>query len=169
MKARNPESGFTLIEALIAMVILAFGLIAISNLFVVATSSNQIALNTTIATAEANETLERLTAIPFTQLVNGGGTHDPANPWTQANWAADLPGTNTTRNVINGGVFQFNARRDVPGVGRVITRWKIIDPAAGGAATKYILVRSEVQSFWGRGAVAQFTTFRTCVAQSCPF
>ncbi len=167
--SRSPEAGFTLIEALIAMVIMIFGLIAVSNLFVVATTSNQIALYTTVATAEANETLERLMAVPFTQLQSGGQTHDPANPWNPANWTSDLPSANSTRDVISGGNFQFNARRTVPGVGQVVTRWKIIDPAAGGTPTRYILVRSEVQAFFGRGATAQFTTFRACVAQSCPF
>lgn len=163
------ESGFTLVEALIAMVILIFGLIAISNLFVVAASSNQIALNTTVATAEANETLERLMAIPFTQLpANGGQAHNAADPWNNANWTADLPGPNNTRDVMIAGAMQFNARRTVPGVGLVVTRWKIVDPAAGGAPTRYILVRSEVQTTFGRGARAQFTTFRACVARSCP-
>jgi len=165
---RGAEAGFTLVEALIAIVVLVFGLIAVSNLMVVATSSNQIALYTTIAAAEASETLERLQAVPFVNLQTGGGTHDPADPWNTANWASDLPSTNANRDVIVSGTFQFNARRRVPGVGDVITRWKVIDPGAAGAQTRYILVRSEVQALFGRGAVAQFTTFRTCVATSCP-
>lgn len=166
--ARSGESGFTLVEALIAIVILVFGLIAVANLMVVATSSNQIALYTTIASAEASETLERLHAMPFVNLQAGGGTHDPVNPWNPANWTSDLPGTNASRDVLVTGTFQFNARRRVPGVGTVVTRWKVIDPGAGGAQTRYILVRSEVEALFGRGAVAQFSTFRACVALSCP-
>jgi len=164
------QAGFTLVEALIAIVILMFGLIAIANLFVVAASSNQIALNTTVAAAEANETMERLMAIPFAQLpTNAGGAHNAADPWKNANWADDLPGPNATRDVVVAGVLQFNARRWVPGIGMVITRWKFVDPGAGGVPVRYILVRSEVQTTFGRGARAQFTTFRTCVVESCPF
>jgi Tfp pilus assembly protein PilV len=172
---RRDDAGFTLIEALIAVVILEVGLIAIANLFLVATNSNQIALYTTVATAEANETLERLTAVPFVNLPTAAlspttATHDAANPWNPANWttASHFGTVNSTPDVMVSGALQFNATRNVPGVGNVITRWKIVNPGAGGAQTRYILVRSEVQALFGRGAVAQFSTFRACVAQSCP-
>jgi Tfp pilus assembly protein PilV len=174
-KTRAGEAGFTLIEALIAMLILIFGLIAVSNLFVVATTSNQIGLYTTVATSEANETLERLMAVPFANLPTvslspSTATHDPNDPWNAANWttAANFGAVNSTPDVIVSGTLRFNATRNIPGVGNVITRWKIVNPGAGGAQTRYILVRSEVQALFGRGAVAQFSTFRACVALSCP-
>jgi type II secretory pathway pseudopilin PulG len=169
------ESGFTLIEALISMIILIFGLIAVTNLFVVASSSNQIALYNTVAAAEATRVLERLKTVPFNNLPTAGlspatATHDAANPWNTANWttASDFGAVNGTGEVFVGGVVVFNATQNVPGVGNVITRWKIVNPGAGGAQTRYFLVRSEVQALFGRGAVAQFTTFRACVAQGCP-
>ena len=37
------EAGFTLIEALVAMVVLTFGLMAVTNLMLVAASSNTVA------------------------------------------------------------------------------------------------------------------------------
>ena len=40
---RSAQSGFTLIEALIATLVLSFGLISISNLMIVSTSTNYIA------------------------------------------------------------------------------------------------------------------------------
>lgn len=174
-RKRAGEAGFTLVEALIAMVILIFGLIAVSNLFVVAASSNQLALYNTVATAEANRVLERLQAIPFSNLPAGGlapgtATHDANDPWDVANWtnAGDFGAVNATPDVIVGGVLVFNATQNVPGVGTVITRWKIVDPGAAGAPTRFIMVRSEAVALFGRGATAQFSTFRACVALSCP-
>ncbi len=174
-RSRRAETGFTLVEALIAMVVLIFGLIAVANLFVVAANSNQIALYNTVATAEANRVLERLKAVPFTTLPGGGlapgtATHDAANPFNPVNWttAADFGAVNGTPDVIVGGALVFNATQFVPGVGSVISRWKIVDPGAGGAQTRFIMVRSEVVALFGRGSTAQFSTFRACVALSCP-
>lgn len=169
------EGGFTLVEALIAMVVLIFGLIAVTNLFVVAANSNQIALYNTVASAEAHRVMERLTAVPFNVLPGGGlapgtATHNAADPWNVANWttASHFGSVNSTPDVIVSGALVFNATQNVPGVGPVVTRWKIIDPGAGGAQTRFILVRSEAVALFGRGAVAQLSTFRACVAQSCP-
>ena len=44
------EAGFTLIEALVAIVILAFGLMAVTNLLVVAAASNTVGNHSTAAT-----------------------------------------------------------------------------------------------------------------------
>src|SRR5204863_2278147 len=41
--SRGSEAGFTLVEALVAIVILVFGLIAVTNLMLVAASSNSVA------------------------------------------------------------------------------------------------------------------------------
>src|SRR5262245_50077908 len=70
--ARQGEAGFTLIETLVAIVILVFGLMAVSNLLLVAASSNTVANQGTAAATAASETLEALKQIPFTQLVDGG-------------------------------------------------------------------------------------------------
>src|SRR5688572_2444174 len=74
---RAQERGFTLVEALIAMVILVFGIIAVTNLLIVAASSNNVANQGTAATTAATEALERLKAQPFHTLTQGGDL-DPA-------------------------------------------------------------------------------------------
>ena len=51
--ARRTEAGFTLIEALVAIIILSFGLIAVTNLMLVAASSNTVANQGTAAAAIA--------------------------------------------------------------------------------------------------------------------
>ena len=60
--------------------------------------------------------------------------------------------------------------RDVPGVGRIKTRWQIVRPGAGGPDTLFIVVRS--QSTAGLASIrsrSEFTTFRTCTVAGCPF
>ena len=44
---RGAEAGFTLVEALVAVVVLVFGLMAVTNLLLVAASSNSVANQST--------------------------------------------------------------------------------------------------------------------------
>jgi len=152
----SPEAGFTLIEALIAVLILVFGLMGVANLFVVATTSNSVANHGTGCVAEATETMERLKAIPYLQLMLAeGGSLD-----------ADLPAENMDDDVTTA---TFNRVRDVEGVSRLRTRWTITRPRAGGLDTLFITVRCESESpMAGFRSRAEFTTFRSCTIQGCP-
>jgi prepilin-type N-terminal cleavage/methylation domain-containing protein len=76
------EAGFTLVEVLISIVILVFGLVAVTNLFLVAGSSNMAANAGSAATAIASQQMEVLKALPFSdpQLAAGGlADPNPAN------------------------------------------------------------------------------------------
>src|SRR4026208_1212508 len=65
---RAGEAGFTLIEALVAILVLVFGLIGIANLMLAAATSNSVAHQATAATAQASRTLEDLKATSFDTL-----------------------------------------------------------------------------------------------------
>jgi type IV pilus modification protein PilV len=144
MTHRSSEAGFTLVEALVAIVILVFGLIAVTNLMLVAASSNSVANQSTAAATIAAQRLEQLKAQPFTSLTTGGD--------------------------VDSDLTNFNQDDDVPGVGRIHTRWAVV-AIAGDAQVYFVQVRSE-----GTGALsagrsrAEFTTFRSCtnVALGCP-
>jgi type II secretory pathway pseudopilin PulG len=139
--ARRGEAGFTLIEALIAIVVLVFGIIAVTNLLVVAAASNSIANASTVATNQAVEALEELKATPYDgPALAAGGDLDA--------------------NVSAGGVDYF-VENNVPGVGRVTTRWVVQDITA---RIKAIRVRSQTESRLGRPGRAEFTTMRGCSA-----
>lgn len=164
MKRSRQQAGFTLVEALIAMVVLVFGLIAVTNLFVVGGSSNQTANHSTAATTQATEVMEALKAIPFDQLFAATGGNLAAD--AGAACVPDCLGDPTlcpSQCVVPG---NFNYYRDVPGVGPIVTRWLIQNPAAGGADTLFITVRSESMAplVGGVRSRAEFTTFRTCLA-----
>jgi hypothetical protein len=138
------EAGFTLVEALISIVVLVFGLLAITNLMLVAASSNSVANQSTAAAAVASQTLENLKAVPFGSLAAGGSVTSDAT-----------------------GYFQDDV---VPGVGIMHTRWQIV-PRSGDAQTYFIHVVTEpTGGLLRRRARADFTTFRTCTSPSlgCP-
>ena len=156
---RNPESGFTLVEALSAIVILVFGLIAVTNLLLVAASSNTVANQGTAAVTAAQQRLEALRNYNFPTVAPAA----PAPP------PLLTPGGSITGDVgptgaCSGAVSPatYNCDDDIPGVGRIHTRWAIT-AIPGTARALYIQVRSE-----GRGALAaarsraEFTTLRTC-------
>jgi len=143
------QAGFTLIETLIAIVVLIFGIIGVSNLFLVATTSNTNASFSTAATTQATEVMERLKAIPFDQLAAspGGDLDDTSTPCEDDPVApCVVPGT-------------FNLVRNVPGVGRIRVNWQVEQPVA--EPVLFVAVRAEGENVLFKGrTTAEFTTFR---------
>ena len=152
---RDAEAGFTLMEALVAILVLIFGLIGIANLMLAAATSNSVAHQATAATAQASRTLEDLKARPYDVLFGllGGAT-------SIGNLTA--PGDPCCR------------REDqIPGVGTINTRWRISQPTAGDQQVLFIEVVSEGTGVLSRTrSRSEFTTFRACTdtqpPASCP-
>lgn len=142
--ARRREAGFTLVEALTAIVILSFGLMAVTNLMVVAASSNSVANQSTAAADMAARTMESL----------------KLRPWNDA--ALAVGGDLTSC------LASYCQTDDIPGVGRIETRWEI---QAVDVRTRFIRVRAEGRGVLsGPRSRAEFTTFRSCTMPQigCP-
>ncbi len=139
-RAVNSEAGFTLVEALIAVVILIVGLVAVTNLLLVAGTSNATANNLTSSVAQATRALEDLKQVPFQNLVAQGSL-----------------------TASTGCCERFSA---LPGVGRVRTRW-LVTPI--GVNAFHIAVESESAGVMTGGirSRASFTTLRTCTGSGC--
>ncbi len=166
------EDGFTLVEVLIAMLVFVFGIMAIANLFTLATSSNVVARHLTAATAQANEAMEVLKAVPFAGLLPGSATS--AGDVSSAAFTTGTPpvsNENRTLQVDLDGdhvVDSYAADRDVKGVGRILVRWEIlrIDNQ-----TRVIRVVAQDSSPVLRGRTrVELVTYRSCTGPrlGCP-
>lgn len=161
---RHPvsERGFSLVEVLIAMVILTVGLVSLAQLMVLATRSNALSGYKTSTAAIAKERLELLKSAPFYS--------NPAGP--TRNLALQDGGSLIDNRP---GYFQFYDMEGRPladGAGAYfVVRWRIQTIAAGGGvgrlplATVQISVRclpaSEDNFMFQTIGDATFVTFRT--------
>jgi type II secretory pathway pseudopilin PulG len=147
---RGTEAGFTLVEALVAIVVLVFGLMAVTNLLLVAASSNTVANQGTAAVTTATQVLDFLKNTTFSTLDDtpGGTAFDATDGGKDCNDVTLVP-------------TDWHCTISTPGVGTVHAHWYIT--AMADARLLYIRVRSE-----GTGALsaarsrAEFTTFRAC-------
>lgn len=165
-RAAAGQDGFSLVEVLIAVVVLAFGLMAVANLFAMATSSNVAARHMTAAVTQASEATEMLKAVPFSGLRPGGtvnlDTPAAANHVWQAHQQIDVDTNND--DVVDA----YEADRDVDGVGTIRIRWQLqrIDQQTwlvrvmAASASPLLRARSRVE----------FVTYRTCTGPNlgCP-
>ncbi len=151
---RHPsETGFTLVETLVAALVLAFGLMAVTNLLLVAASSNVVANQSGAATASATHMMDVLRSTDWDDLVVGGSLLADTTVPSPA-----CSGTQVTPT-------SYNCDDSMPGIGLVKTRWQIA-AAPGPPATARLLqitVSSEgAGALTGARTRATFTTFRAC-------
>lgn len=159
--ARRKEAGFTLVEALVAIVVLVFGLMAVTNLLLVAASSNTVANQGTAAVTAGTQVMDFLKSTTFTTLDDtpGGTTFDSADGGKDCNDTTLVP-------------TDWHCTNVVPGVGTVHTHWDIT--ATADPRLLYIRVQSEgVGALAAARSRAVFTGFRSCtnadpVTGGCP-
>jgi type II secretory pathway pseudopilin PulG len=150
-RGRGAEAGFTLVEALVAVVVLIFGLMAVTNLMVVAASSNSVANQGTAAVTSATRAMDMIKATSHLALRGSPGGMDPFDP---GDGGKDC--TDTTLVVTD---WHCNDR--VPGVGVVHTHWWVTGTAD--PRLLYVRVQSEgTGAMAGARSRAEFTTFRAC-------
>jgi len=132
------ESGFSLIEVMVAVVILTVGLLSLAQLMVVATNSNSLSGRMTSSAAIAKERLELLKAAPF--YINVAAK--AVNPQL-------APGGNINNDV--GGYFQYYDPDGRPVGGPAgalyLVRWQIqtVVPTAGAGNLPLAMMRITVR------------------------
>lgn len=158
-RERRGEQGFTLIEALIAVVILIFGLAAVANLMVVAGSSNSVANHSTAAVNVATQQMELIKSVRYDQLVPGGDIDSDVG----ATGTCGVTPVTATYNCDSSTAGDQFFGVDFRGVGTMHVRWQIFAPVTTGSlTTTFIRMRAESTSpvMVGRSRVIM-TTFRT--------
>ena len=155
---RNPKSderGFSLIEVMVAIVILTVGLLSLAQMMVVATNSNNLSGRMTSCSALGKEQMERLKAAPFYTdpkakvrnplLFAGGDVNATVGGYSQIFGTDGLP-------TAGGGLYEV--------------RWQIADVAT---LLPLAMVRIQVRCLPAAGlgdqfaiiGEARFTTFRS--------
>jgi type IV pilus assembly protein PilV len=76
----SKNEGFTLLEVMIALVILSVGLLGLAALQLVAVKSNSFSSEMTYATMIAQQQIESLKSLPFTDGNLTPGSHTPPTP-----------------------------------------------------------------------------------------
>jgi type II secretory pathway pseudopilin PulG len=155
---RTVESGFTLVETLVAIVVLVFGLMAVTNLLLVAATSNTVANQSSAATASASQVMDTLRSTAWANVIPGG------------NLTSDTTVPSPDCRALASPLVAYNCDDAVAGVGTIKTRW-LITAAPGTARMVLITVQSEgTGALAGARSRATFTTYRTCTdstAGSC--
>jgi prepilin-type N-terminal cleavage/methylation domain-containing protein len=159
--ARRGQAGFTLVETLVAIVVLVFGLMAVTNLMLVAATSNTVANQSSAATASASHVMDTLRSTSWANLPPGGSlTADTTSP---------SPDCRTIAAPTLGTPF-YNCDDNIPGVGTIKTRW-LVTAGVGTVRLVQITVQSEGTGVMaGARSRATFTSFRSCTqsaAGSC--
>ena len=155
-ETKRRESGFTLIEVLMSIVILSVGLLSLAQMMVLATRSNSLAGRMTSSAALAREQLERLKAAPFYS--------NPAlrarNPVLQDGGDVEAGG---------GAYVQFFDERGQPvaGNGFYEVRWEIRSVFSPGLPLEMVEIRVRCLPAAGMSSQfavigdARFTTYRS--------
>jgi prepilin-type N-terminal cleavage/methylation domain-containing protein len=154
VQTQRNEEGFSLIEVMVAIVILTVGLLSLAQMMVVATNSNNLSGRMTSCSTIAKEQLERIKAAPF-----------HSDPQTLLRNPVLVAGGDTNATV--GGYSQLYDEQGIPtnGPGMFEVRWQITDVPTG---LPYEMVRIQVRCLAATGAdqfafigEARFITFRT--------
>ena len=136
------DAGFTLVEVLVAIVVLVFGLIAVTNLLLVGASNNTAANLGTASTAAAGQQMENLKATSFADLIALTG---PAG------------GSSTGQEVVT-----------MPGTGPIQVNWTI---ERRSSQLMFITVQAQGSgAMVAARSRAVLTSFRACTAETagCP-
>ena len=103
MTTRRSQSGFSLVEVLVALVLLAFGLLAVAPLFVFATRETAASADYGTAGALAVRRMEMLRTVDFNSLTAGGsltsnatGFFDTGDSRSTVRWTVENNATPVT-------------------------------------------------------------------------
>jgi type IV pilus assembly protein PilV len=96
------EKGFTLIEVLVATVVLSMGLLGLARVHIAAIQANTIASRLTQATTLAQDRVEQLLALPYKDPGLADNTYTETNPQGYTlTWEVDTDLPSTGMKTIN--------------------------------------------------------------------
>jgi type IV pilus assembly protein PilV len=116
MRFVNRQSGFTLLEVLVTLIILAIGLLGLLNLQIVSLKNNHSALHRTVAIMHAYDILDRIRlnrtanyTVGFDTVISGTDLANQDLTEWKSNLSVDLPEGNGAI-TINGDMVDIQVR-----------------------------------------------------------
>jgi type II secretory pathway pseudopilin PulG len=152
---RRAEKGSTLVEALVATLVLTTGLLAMAELVAIATSSNTRARRNTLAAIFATQKLEELRSLTWAFDVNGSPASDAAlqpSPWSLQRNTSGFVDHVTQAGVVVGRDAQ------APPTAAYTRRWSIEPLAASpedAVLIQVLVTRTSDRGLADRGAVGR--------------
>jgi len=95
-KLKNDQSGYTLIEILIAITIFAIGMLAVANMQILGIKGNATARVVTGASAWASDRIERIISLPYDHADLAPGGHPAITPDPQGRYTLSWQVTENT-------------------------------------------------------------------------
>jgi Tfp pilus assembly protein FimT len=156
-RQRQQQAGFTLIEAVIAALILLVAIVFVAQIFVTAIQQNRTSRQYTHATAIAQSKLEELNAIPIERLQYGGDLGKDGKASAGVLGFTDFVAVDT----LDPGKVGVVPTREQANY----TRYWMIEPDPGGWANVYRITVRVVAITPGKGIVREDVTLSTIRAQ----
>ncbi len=99
------KEGFTLLELMVSLAIMSFGMLGVIAMFVYAMGGNAQGRNLSLATSLASKKIEELKLTPFKDLTSHrtSGTYAPAKDgiFTISDWTRQEPGLNMRKATVS--------------------------------------------------------------------
>jgi len=157
---RSKESGITLVETLIAMLILLFGLLAMAHVLSFGTiASKTLGRDSTKSTAYAHDKMEELLTLEFGDTTTDVTVNAPF-PATGVGLTAggSVPPSTPADGYVD--YLDINGARTTSSEGAYTRQWQIINDATG--LKRIIVVVTSTKSFrYGVSPSAVLVTFKT--------
>jgi prepilin-type N-terminal cleavage/methylation domain-containing protein len=121
MDRASKESGFTLLEMIVAIAILTIGLLAVGSMQISGIGGNQSAYRTSEAVTLAQDRLEQLIFVPFADPLLDVGANKPAPGATPQGYAITYDVANIGGGVANAKLVTVRVVLTEKGVSRTTT------------------------------------------------
>ena len=145
MKRVKKETGYTLVEVLVALGILSFGLLAVATMQVTAIKTNARARGLSQGVTLAQATAEELINLPYSDLVNLDADGDGTNQDADFDGNDDDGGNFGLNDTVDGGgnVIADDSQLNVNGRYNIYWNVAVNEPAANSTRIRVIVTWTE--------------------------